>query len=144
MAIWSKAQIGKFTKRYGAAGAEGLYFQIKGQEKLRQFANNLARVNVENHAKNAILAGSFRIEKTIRAVTPVDTGFLRSSIRTKGISRGARIAEHSFERSGISYGFYVHKKRPFFDWGLEKEQATLDDIGRRAGIKISTEILRGV
>lgn len=130
--------------------AAGIDIKIEGQEKLRRLANNFARVNVKPFAENAILAGALRIERAIRNVTPVDTGFLKSSVRTEKIEGGAKIAEHSIKRSGSGYGFYVHegtwkmKARPFFKWGLEDERATLENIAKRAGIKIEAELVKGI
>lgn len=131
-------------------GRSAIDIKIKGQEKLRKVAANLANAKVKQFMDTAVLQSAFRIERSIRNVTPVDTGFLQSSIRTEKIRGGAMISENSRERGGVGYGFYVHegtsrmKAQPYFEWGLKAERSTLDDMAKRAGIKIITEIVKGV
>ena len=126
--------------------------RVKGQAGLTKLARNLVNLNIKNNIQQALVGAAQRITTTIKTVTPVDTGFLKGSIRpeSRPNKNEVVIAENSYARSGTPYGVYVSegtskmKARPYFDWGLEKEKGTIDDMSRRLGKKIETNILRGV
>lgn len=116
----------------------GMRMQIKGLDKLEAISKHIGAVNTGKIVNQALKQAAYIIEGESKKVTPVDTGFLRSSITTAFGSKEAILAPRA------SYGVFVHegtkfvRGRPFFEWGAEKgkpevENAIkimLEDIGR--------------
>lgn len=117
----------------------GIRMQITGLDKLQKIANNLGRVQGNKVIDKAIQTAAFIVEGESKKVTPVDTGFLRSSITTAYGHQKATISPRA------AYGLFVHegtkffKGRPFFEIGAqnakpEVEEAIklmLDDIAQQ-------------
>lgn len=126
--------------------------KVRGQEKLARLSRNLANVNINNNVQQAMVGAGQRIMTAIKGVTPVDTGFLKASIKISSEPSQNRvtIAEHSMQRAGTPYGYFVHEgtskmgARPYFDWGAKKELDTLESMSKRLGKKLAINILKGI
>lgn len=129
-------------------GKKGIQIKIEGQEKLNRLARNATKVNIKSITDGVLLKAVYLVERYAKKITPVDTGFLRSSIRLIDSRKGFKrlgpnadyaVAVHEGLGSNRSYG-----KRPFMEWGVKDSQNEMNALIKKTGVKIKFEIEKGV
>jgi HK97 gp10 family phage protein len=119
--------------------------KIQGQKELAEIGRNAAKLDMKTPLSKAIGKASFLLERRSKKLTPVDTGFLRSSIRVETLQSGltAKVGPNT------DYAVYVHegtrfmRARPFMRQAVMDSDNELQKILDGTGVKIGEIILFG-
>ena len=94
--------------------------KVTGLDAVIKKFENMPREFITEMDKS-VKRSAYLVEGESKKVTPVDTGRLRASINSVFSILQAIIAPHT------NYAIYVHRRKPFMQWGAEN---AIDDIKR--------------
>ena len=126
-----------------------LTIQIKGLDKLKAQMKASPAI-VKKHLNEAINRSIDKLEGETKKVTPVDTGRLRASIGG-GTFKGGSFKEGYGVKmkdlwasigTNVKYAPHVHKRKPFFKWGVQSSERTIDSLFKKAGDNIVKELAK--
>jgi hypothetical protein len=90
---------------------------------LTKLVKNISEVDVVKALQLMVERVGFQLERGTKPFVPVRTGYLRSQTRVWEIGNLFTTVE-----SRTNYAPYVHKRKPYFEWGINASKNDLQSI----------------
>ena len=126
-----------------------LTVHIEGLDKLKAQMKASPTI-VKKHLNEAINNSISVLEGETKKVTPFKTGRLKASIGGGTFKGGSFKQGYGVQTkdlwasigTNVKYAPFVHKRKPFFEWGVENSERTIKALFQKAGDNITRELAK--